>query len=117
MSDTGLVRNDNTGRILKPFASGYENAYLAVDLWNGRRKRFKVHRLVALAFIPRGYGPNASRRNEVNHLDLNTHNNNVNNLQWCDRCENEKHKREAIKFEEFMHAHEDILLGDDDEEA
>jgi hypothetical protein len=101
VSDTGLVRNDETGEILKPFACGFENAYLCVDLYNGSRgsrKRFKIHRLVAKAFIPRGYGPDASRRNEVNHMDTDPHNNGKDNLEWCDRLENENHKR-------FMNAH------------
>lgn len=53
---------------------------------NGKRKNFKVHRLVAEAFIP---NPNNYR--EVNHKDSNPLNNCVYNLEWCDRKHNIKH--------------------------
>lgn len=53
---------------------------------NGEYKMFLVHRLVALAFIS-----NPNNFKEVNHIDCNKLNNNVNNLEWCDRSFNVKH--------------------------
>ena len=47
---------------------------------NGMPKRYKVHRLVAKAFIP-----NPSNLPIINHKDENPKNNNTENLEWCDQ--------------------------------
>ena len=53
--------------------------YLVVCLLkNGKRKMYRVHRLVALAFIP-----NPNNYSCVNHKDENPLNNCVDNLEWC----------------------------------
>lgn len=92
VSDRGRVRNDRSGRILKPWPSGYGNRYLALTLCNGSRKNWKIHRLVADAFLPRGEGRSWVWRIEVNHKDLDPHNNKLDNLEWVTRLENEDHK-------------------------
>ncbi len=51
---------------------------------NGKCKTFKIHRLVAIAFIP-----NLNNYKEVNHKDENPSNNYVGNLEWCDRNYNQ----------------------------
>lgn len=47
---------------------------------NGGPKRYKVHRLVAQAFIP-----NPNGYPIINHKDENPKNNVVSNLEWCDQ--------------------------------
>ena len=54
---------------------------MSAHLRNG--KDHKIHRLVAKTFIP-----NPNNLPEVNHIDGNPKNNNVNNLEWCDRKTN-----------------------------
>lgn len=64
-------------KILKPSIDG--KGYKCVILcMNGTRKVCKIHRLVAIAFIP-----NPNNYPIVNHKDENKINNNVNNLEWC----------------------------------
>ena len=66
------------GIILKTsIDKGYEKINLSV---NGKRKIKYIHRLVAEAFIP-----NENNYKEVNHIDSNTTNNRVDNLEWCNR--------------------------------
>ena len=65
------------GRILKPTKDRY--GYLQVTLCkNNIKKEYKVHRLVAEAFID-----NPDNLPQVNHRDENKLNNNVDNLEWC----------------------------------
>ena len=67
------------GRILNQRTN--EKGYLLVRLQNsdtGESDMFRVHRLVALAFIP-----NPGNLPQVNHKDEDKTNNNIDNLEWC----------------------------------
>lgn len=67
------------GKILSPAKD--KNGYLKVHLcYNGKHNIIRVHRLVAQAFLP-----NPDNLPEVNHKDEDKTNNNVDNLEWCDR--------------------------------
>ena len=61
--------------------------YLTVSLCkNGKKKSFRVNRLVAIAFID-----NPDNKPQVNHKDGNKENNTVDNLEWCTCSENQIH--------------------------
>ena len=70
--------------------------YRQVQLITDRKEMVLVHRLVALAFVPREEG-----KNYVDHIDGNRSNNCATNLRWCTRLENDnfelaiKHKRDS----------------------
>lgn len=59
---------------------GYFRAKLSKD---GTSKPYRVHRLVAVAFIP-----NKSNLLEVDHIDANRTNNSVSNLRWVNHRQN-----------------------------
>lgn len=53
---------------------------------------YKVHRLVALVFIPNPYNFPC-----VNHKDENKSNNHLDNLEWCNHSYNAKYGKSAIE--------------------
>jgi len=59
---------------------------------NNIRTTKKIHRLVAIAFIP-----NPSNKEQVNHKDFNTTNNSIDNLEWVTPRENQTHSRKSKK--------------------
>ena len=82
--DEGRVQNKKTGRILKPGKDG--GGYLYCGLYeNGKCKSIRVHRLVAVYYIP-----NPNNYPEVDHIDGDTNNNHVSNLRWCNHSQNQQ---------------------------
>lgn len=64
-------------------------------LWlckNCVQKNFKVHRLVASAFLP-----NPDNLPQINHKDENKQNNSADNLEWCDNRYNSVYNDKAKK--------------------
>lgn len=76
-----------TGELKQDCVKGYPQIALYK---NGEKKRFKVHRLVASAFLP-----NPLNLPQVNHKDGNKGNNNVKNLEWVTQSQNMKHARDT----------------------
>ena len=87
VSNLGNVKSLNynkTGkeRNLKPGTDG--SGYRFVNLCkNGKIRLFKIHRLVAQAFLE-----NPDHKSDVNHKDENKTNNCVDNLEWMTSKEN-----------------------------
>ena len=86
ISNLGNVKNDNTGKLLKPTNNG--NGYYKVILSKGKLKQQKfIHRLVAEEFIQ-----NPENKHQVDHIDNNRQNNNISNLRWVSCSENNFNK-------------------------
>lgn len=73
------VKEFNYQKILKLSKNDARGGYMQVVLCkNGVTKMFRVHRLVAMMFLP-----NPENLPQVNHKDENKENNSVDNLEWC----------------------------------
>lgn len=100
VSNLGSVRSldriDSIGRhrkakILKP---SFSRGYPYVNLCKKSKMQFyRIHRLVAIAFLP-----NPENKEEVNHIDGNTRNNCVDNLEWVTHSENIHHASKTNLF-------------------
>lgn len=86
ISKQGQVYSTKTNKIRKIEINN--NGYCRIRLMDiaNKDKKFYVHRLVAEAYIP-----NPNNYNQVNHIDFNKHNNNVENLEWCNETMNMLH--------------------------
>lgn len=90
ISNLGRVKTNKTQLIKKNSIDKY--GYYIIGLWiKGERKTFKVHRLVAQAFIP-----NPENKPTVNHKDGNKLNNNVENLEWATNQEQLIHSNRVL---------------------
>ena len=83
---------------LKPHLRGNDGLkYPAVTLSkNGKSIAYSLHRLVATAFIP-----NPDNLPEVNHIDENTMNCSVDNLEWCDHQYNVDYSK-SNRIEQYL---------------
>ena len=83
VSNKGRVWSKTSQRYLKGDIDIGGYCRVTMIAINGKAKHEKVHRLVALAFIP-----NPNNYPCVNHKDENKLNNTLENLEWCDRAYN-----------------------------
>ena len=89
ISSLGRLRNVKTGKFLgttNPLLKEYVNSYIG-----------SVHRLVAEAFIP-----NPENKPEVNHINFDTTDNRVENLEWVTKEENLLHKAHYGKTYKYL---------------
>lgn len=91
VSDKGRARRINYRRpgakkILKPAPDkkGYLRVTIIMD--DGRRVIRRMHRLVAIAFIP-----NPDNKPDVNHINADKQDNDATNLEWVTCIENNHH--------------------------
>lgn len=83
--------------IVKPYIDnfGYKRVCLSKDC---KSKHFRVHRLVAIAFIPNPYN-----LPEVNHKDEDKSNSCVDNLEWCTHAYNSAYGTRGIRIGKTNH--------------
>lgn len=75
--------------------------YLQVTL---NKKKYKVHRLVASAFLPK-----IENKTIINHKDFNPLNNNVKNLEWCTQKENVEWSAKHNKLKKYYYIDEEYI--------
>lgn len=101
-------------KIMKPFKN--KGGYYCIKLSkNQKYKPFKIHRLVAICFIPNPNGYEC-----VNHKDEDKTNNNVSNLEWCTKSYNNNYgtrqlrKRKVLQYNlegDFVAQYESITMA------
>jgi len=85
ISSLGRIVSSYTRKILSPNITGHKGKdYYAITLVkDGVKKRFHVHKLVALAFIP-----NPNNFPCIGHINTNRYDNRLENLKWCSFSQN-----------------------------
>lgn len=78
----GKVWSEYSKKFLSPSCN--KKGYLKITLYSPTaRKHFQIHRLVAMLFLD-----NPNNLPDVNHKNENKKDNNVSNLEWCDKIYN-----------------------------
>ncbi len=96
VSNTGKLRNKSSNKFI--VGKNDKDGYIEVSLRhkegdvNSKRRFFRLHRLVATAFIP-----NPNNKPLVDHKDGNKANNNVDNLRWASFVENTYNSKKISK--------------------
>lgn len=105
VSDKGNVINIKNGGKIKRNAN--LKGYRIISLWkNGIGKMYRVHRLVAQAFIP-----NPERKPCIDHINGNRSDNRVENLRWVTNKENQNNPVTKNKFKNRKaKAHHEIQI-------
>lgn len=82
------------GKILSQFSNvdGYKCVHIKIG---GKQKEYRVHRLVAFAFLGKPEGD----QTEVNHIDGDKTNNSVDNLEWVSHTENMRHAFSVLGYD------------------
>jgi hypothetical protein len=88
--ENGDLINLKTNNKLNPFDNGVGYLRIGVYVGDNKHKHAYIHRLIAQSFIP-----NPENKIEVNHIDGNTKNNDISNLEWVTAREN---TQKAVEF-------------------
>lgn len=103
-----LKRNTAHERILKPMFN--KDGYMQVCLCkNNHRKTYRIHRLVAVAFVD-GYSESNCVVNHKNEIKTD---NRSSNLEWCDVLYNTNYRN--MNFRRMQHRRVPIIAIKDDE--
>lgn len=94
VSSEGRIMSSYSKKLLTPVKSGPKGKdYYAITLVkDGFKKRFYIHKLVALAFIP-----NPQNLPCIDHLNTDRYDNRYRNLRWCSFSDNNLNPNTAKK--------------------
>ena len=87
ITSDGEIYSDNCGIMKTRNKGNTDYQIINFSTVDGKKKTFRVHRLVMMAFKP----IENSEDWDVNHIDGNKRNNSLDNLEWCTPQENQLH--------------------------
>lgn len=102
------------GKEMKPDLSNKGYFRVPISISGVARKKFSLHRLLAINFIP-----NPNNLPCVNHKDSNPLNNDLNNLEWCTQSYNIQYKfdrgytsvRRSLSEDSVIDIYKNTILG------
>ena len=113
INEDGILLSRSKGSVLNEVRPQITNSgYKSVKILNDENflQHMSIHRLVAIAFLD-----NPLNLTDVNHIDSNKLNNNVHNLEWCDRSFNCKHaydsKPKTSKIKKILFSFISVCFG------
>ena len=81
----GIIRNAKTKAIKSQYV-GSTGYYMISFSYHNKSHPHRVHRLLAITYIP-----NPENKAQINHINGNKLDYNLSNLEWCTEQENKKH--------------------------
>lgn len=89
----GVVYRFSKKNGLQPMKPGNNSkGYMLIFLYkNKTKKRFYIHHLMAITFLPQ-----KSYKEQINHKDGNPSNNSINNIEWVTASENLRHSYSVL---------------------
>ena len=107
VSNSGKIWSEKTKKLLTPIKV---SGYLYVDLYNRNheRQRYKIHRLVALAFV---FNDNPQVKTHVNHKDEDKSHNWDTNLEWCTPKYNDNYGTRNKRISKKMSGENNPMYG------
>lgn len=88
-TEDGRIWSHKTQSFFSPWNNGSDYLYVTLQTPGGQ-KNFRVHRLIAMTFIP-----NPENKPEVDHINEDKQDNRVENLRWVTSAENKANSSPA----------------------
>ena len=104
------IRNDTTGRILKPHLANY--GYYRIELWkNNHRKYYRHHMLIWISH----FGSYDKTQYDIDHVDHDRANNHIENLRLVSKSLNNINisKKNGKQFEYYDELPDKIVINEE----